>query len=272
MPTFEHEGLNAHYAESGAGDPLMLLHAGGSSGRQWRKAGSHLEADYRLIAPDFICFGETDPWAGPGDLSHDDQAKLVLALIGRLCDGAVHVIGHSYGGATAIRLWLAAPERVRSFVFIEPILPSLLREAGEDALYGEYRAVAEGFMNNAAEGCDAEAWRGFLDARNGAGTWDKLSDETRQRFVAGTRQTVDGFISNLNNATTQEECRSIKVPTSILRGADTSAPERRMTEILHDALPASAYEIIPDAGHMSPLTHPAEVAQLIRQHMARAAA
>jgi hypothetical protein len=51
----------------------------------------------------------------------------------------------SNGGATAVRLALRRPELVRSLVLIEPVIMSLLLEAG-DALFGEYRDMAEGFV------------------------------------------------------------------------------------------------------------------------------
>lgn len=268
MPTFEYDDITAHYTEAGDGDPVVLLHAGGSSGRQWRKMGVHLEADYRLIAPDLLGFGDTVPWTGPGELTHDAQATLVRAVIERLCDGSVHVVGHSYGGATTMRLWLAVPELVRSLVFIEPILTPLLLQAGEDNLFAEYRAVADDFMKRVTEDRKDEAWRVYLDLRNGDGTWEGMSDDARQRFIDRTDRSIDGFRSNLNNPTTLADCQDISVPTLIVRGADTTAPERRVCEILRDEIPDCAYEVIPEAEHMSPLTHPAEVAALVRRHLA----
>jgi len=266
MPTFEYKGKTAHYIESGAGDPVVLLHAGGSSSRQWRKMGTHLERTYRLIAPDLYGFGETDAWSGPGDLTHDAQADLARALIERTCDVPVHIVGHSYGGATAMRLWLTAPELVRSLVFIEPILTPLLPQAGEETLFTEYRTFAETFMQRAEKGRSVDAWRGFLNLRNGDGTWEGLSDEARQRFIDQTAQAVDGFKSNLSNPTTLADCQGVAVPTMVVCGGKTTAPEKRVTEILRDEIPNSVYEVLPDAEHMSPLTHPAEVASLIQRH------
>lgn len=268
MPTLEHNSSNAHYTVSGTGDSVVLLHAGGSSGRQWRKIGAHLEGDYRLIAPDLLGFGDTEPWNGPGELTHDAQAALVRAVIEQVCVGPVHVVGHSYGGATTMRLWLAVPELVRSLVFIEPILTPLLPQAGEDTLFAEYRAVADDFMKRVAENRKDEAWRVYLDLRNGDGTWERMSEDARQRFIDRTDRSIDGFKSNLNNPTTLADCRDISVPTMIVRGADTTAPERRVCEILRDEIPGCVYEVIPEAEHMSPLTHPAEVASVIRRHLA----
>jgi pimeloyl-ACP methyl ester carboxylesterase len=268
MPTLVHEGKAVNYVESGAGDSVVLLHAGGSSGRQWRKVAGSLEADYRLIAPDLFGFGETEPWSGSGDLTHNAQAALVRELIVKVCNCPAHVVGHSYGGATAMRLWLMAPDLVRSLVFIEPILTPLLPQVGEDVLFAEYCAVAEDFLQCVGENRNEDAWRGFLNLRNGDGTWERLSDDAKKRFTKGTDQAVDAFKSNLNNPTTLEDCRGVSVSTTIICGANTTAPERRVTEILRDEIPNSAYEIIPEAEHMSPLTHPVEVAMLIRKHLA----
>jgi pimeloyl-ACP methyl ester carboxylesterase len=93
-----------------------------------------------------------------------------------------------------------------------------------------------------------------------------LSDKARRRFIDQTTQTVDGFKSNLSNPTILADCHSIAPPTLIVCGGNTAVPERRVTEILRDEIPNSVYEILPDAEHMSPLTHLAEVANLIQRH------
>lgn len=266
MPTFEYGGRTGHYIESGAGDPAVLLHAGGSSARQWRKLSILFENNYRLLALDLLGCGGTDPWDGPGELTHDAQAALVRGLIESACDDPVHVVGHSYGGATAMRLYLAAPALVRSLVFIEPIMTPLLTQAGEEALFAEYRAVAEDFIRRVEMGNRDDAWHKYLNLRNGDGFWEGLSDDARQRFIDRTDRSIDGFKSNLSNPTTLADCQGVTVPTMIVCGGKTTAPEKRVTEILRDEIPKSMYEVLPDAGHMSPLTHPAEVANLIQRH------
>jgi lipase len=97
-----------------------------------------LQGQHKIIAPDLIGFGRTGAWPRSGELTHDLQAELVAALIGEEGGGAVDVVGHSYGGAVAVRLALRRPELVRTLVLVEPVLTLLLREAG-DPLFGEYR-------------------------------------------------------------------------------------------------------------------------------------
>ncbi len=267
MVTHQFDGLNVNFVQCGAGPNVILLHAGGSSGAQWRQSAPYLENDYHLIVPDLIGFGDTDPWSGPSEPSHDDQARLVASLIAAECNGSVHIVGHSFGGAIAARLALAKPELFRALVLIEPVLTPLLTLAGREDVFAEYNDLATTFIEDGRAGRDEVAWRGFIDYRNGTGTWDGLSEKARTRFLASTQLTVDTFVSNLADPTTLEDVRTIVAPTLILCGEKTTQPDRVVTEILHEELPNSAYQIISKAEHMSPLTHPEPVAEAIMEHL-----
>jgi pimeloyl-ACP methyl ester carboxylesterase len=61
-----------------------MLHAGGSSGRQWVKSAAILQSRFRVVAPDLWGFGQTDAWQGEASLSHDHQAELVAQVMRQL--------------------------------------------------------------------------------------------------------------------------------------------------------------------------------------------
>lgn len=267
MPSLAHNDRDVHHAESGSGNPVVLLHAGAGSGRQWEKVGSRLPSSYHLLAPDLIGFGDTPAWSEERELTHDDQAAVAVALVEQRAGGPVHVVGHSYGGATAIRLVLTAPQLVRRLVLIEPVVMPLLPQAGEQALFDEYESVARRFIDDADAGRHEAAMSFFIDYRNGEGTWAAASAKTRARLLSVTPQTADAYRSNLNNSTTLADVVGIDAPTLLISGAETTAPERAVTEILAARLPRSRHEVVPGAGHMSPLTHPDEIAQLIDEHL-----
>lgn len=236
-------------AAAGHNAPLVMLHAGGAAGAQWRKVAEALQDRHAVVAPDLLGFGRTPPWPGPGTLTHDLQADLVATLL-RADEGSPHhLVGHSYGGATALRLALREPALVRSLVLIEPVVPTLLRDAG-DPLFAEWHAVAEGFLAHARAGRAAEAWALFLDYRNGAGTWAGMEEKARARFLGQTAPAVEAFVSNLENPTTLAECRRLALPTTIVCGGETTAPDRRVAEVLRDAIPGCRYVTLPGAGHM----------------------
>jgi pimeloyl-ACP methyl ester carboxylesterase len=267
MAKLDIEGRRVSYFECGSGAPVVLLHAGAGSGKQWLKTARLLEARFRVIAPDLWGFGGTDNWSGENELTHDDQAHLVVGVIAQLCKEPVHLVGHSYGGATAVRVILHNRNLVRTAVLIEPILTPLLALAGEENQFREYFDMAQGFLGNVAAGKLDEGWRCFLDYRNGPGTWEALPEAPRERFRAATESTVAAFRSNLSNPTSLKDLEQFSLPTLVMCGEKTTAPDRRVTEILRDHIPQCRYELIPDADHMSPLSHPEFIAEAVERHI-----
>jgi lipase len=268
MPQLSVQGARVSYTEQGSGAAIVLLHAGGSSSRQWLKTARLLEDGFRVIAPDLWGFGGTGMWSGKDPLTHDHQAMLVAAAIDQLAIGPVHLVGHSYGGAVALRLALKQPELVKKLILIEPILMRLLELAGDDRAFREYRDMANAFLSNTNEGKPGEGWRAFIDYRNGPGTWDALPAASRERFLAGTESTAAGFHSNLTNPTSLEDLRRLIPPTLVMCGEKTTPPDRKVTEILRDHIPGCRYVVIPGAEHMSPLSHADFIAQSVRTFIA----
>ncbi|MFM9883218.1 MAG: alpha/beta fold hydrolase [Burkholderiales bacterium] len=244
-----------------------MLHAGASSAKQWNKIATLLETRYRIIAPDLWGFGATSAWSDSRQLAHDDQARLVEAVVDTAVRGPIHVVGHSYGGATAVRYALMRIPHVLSLTLSEPILMNLLKQPPHQHLFAEYYEVATAFLKSATEGVPELGWQRFLDYRNGPGTWAKLSEEAKARFIATTQDAVRGWGSNLDNPTSLTDLRGISVRTLVLRGEKTTLPDRKVTEVIRDAVPDCTYEVIPGAEHMSPLTHPVLVAAAIERNV-----
>jgi pimeloyl-ACP methyl ester carboxylesterase len=268
MPVFTWKGRIVHYLDVGSGEPVILLHPSApSASEQWRKLFPYLESQYRLLAPDLWGYGQTAPWAADAPLMHDNHADLVQALIRRTTDGPVHLVGHSYGGATAVSVAILAPSLVRSLTVIEPLLMPLLHAAGETRVFEAYRRMAEAFIANAQAGHEEEAWRGFMDYWNGAGTWEALSDTARRRVFPLTATAIAAFPGNLENPTTLADLHRLRMPTLVLCGGKTAEPHHRLTDILKREIPQCDYHVISEAGHMSILTHPEQVADAIRDHL-----
>lgn len=271
MPDFEYRGHSVHYEDTGAGVPVVLLHCGGQSGRQWDRIVETLADRCRLIVPDFFGFGATSCWRDGAALSHDDQALLVAAVMRRTVGGRAHIVGHSYGGACAIRLYRYHPELVDSMVVIEPAALNLLDECGEPELHAESLRIAHSFIAQADEGRGEDAWREFIDHYNSPGVWDSASDRAKARLLAQTAGTAAALRSNFSNATTLADCRRIRLPVTVVSGETTTAYNRRVADLIHAEVPDSERIVIDGAGHMSPLTHPEPTVRMIERHLSRAA-
>jgi pimeloyl-ACP methyl ester carboxylesterase len=104
-------GLRVHYAEAGAGEPVLLLHGWPQHHYLWRGLIDRLRDRYRLIAPDLRGFGWTD---APGrGYDCETFAEDQIALLDALGIERVNVIGHDWGGWTTWLLAFAHPDRLR---------------------------------------------------------------------------------------------------------------------------------------------------------------
>lgn len=247
---------------------MILLHAGGSSGAQWRRVCERLADRWRPVTVDFYGHGGTSAWPGPPEgRTHEAEAELVRAVIGHLGGESVGLVGHSYGGGVALRLVIEHRALVRRMVLIEPQCWSMLRHGGESAYWAEVCGQAHHFIAEVEAGRPENAWRGFIDGNNAPGFWDSLSVDARTRLLAMTDALPSAYHANLNHATTPVECQGIDVPTLVLVGARTFPRYRRMTELVARHLPRARLEVLPEVGHMSPVTHPDVVAHAIEQHL-----
>lgn len=103
--------------EPDGGPPVLLLHALGESATTWATFEAQLPR--HSIAVDLRGHG-TSPHAD--DYSFTAMAGDVLHLMDRQGHDTVDLVGHSLGGAVAMHVAIAAPDRVRRMV-VEDIAP-----------------------------------------------------------------------------------------------------------------------------------------------------
>lgn len=264
--TLDVDGTTVHCRETGSGTPVLLLHGGGSSGAQWRRVGEILSHRYRVITMDHFGHGGTGPWPDTlASRTHDADAKLVRAVMTHVGE-SVHLVGHSYGGGIALRLALMDDTGIRSLTLIEPAAMSLLWHGGERTVYDQITEMSNEFIAGARAGRIEEVWQAFIDGNNGPGKWQSIDEKSRNKLFALTDAVASCFHANLNHTTTPDECRSIILPTLAVYGGATPHRFRRMTEMIAEEVPGCQLEVLPGASHMSPLTHPEELAAAFNDH------
>lgn len=268
MPIFKHNGASVHYGDEGSGDILVLMHAAGSSGAQWRGMLPLLTDRYRVITPDLYGHGRTDFWPDPDTLRHEDHAALLNAVLNEVGATTVDMVGHSYGGATVLRAMLQNPDLVRRLVIIEPMLLNLLVDAGEKDVLANLHVMSKGFLRDLEAHGPEVAWKGFLDFRNGAGSWDRYPQKVRDNFLHRTQGQVANLKSNMKNQTPVAELATIMTPTLAIKTGQATGFDGRMVEIVAEAMPNCTLVTLEDTAHMVPLTHPELVAEVVLRHMA----
>lgn len=123
MPIVSLNGQNIYCDVTGSGDPLLLLHGLGSSGRDWEEQVPAFSTRYQVITPDLIGFGRSSKLTQACGIP--EFAGQVFALLEYLQIDRCHVLGFSMGGAVAFQMATDFPERIRSLIILNS-LPSFL--------------------------------------------------------------------------------------------------------------------------------------------------
>ena len=249
---------------SGQGTPVVFLHSGPGSAADWRGVFEQFATGYRLVAVNGFGQGQTSDWPA-GDVQVDQYVEMVSGLVGELSE-PVHLVGHSYGGAVALRMVSTSPGLVRSLAVVEPQAYPLLSD-GDPQLFAEVTEVADTFARAVDEGRIEDAWRGFIDHYNGAGSWRALPEAAQQRMLQISEVAVRSWTALFTNPITKGDLTQVGVPTLVIQGGRTTAPERRLCEIVTDEVPGARQVVVEGAGHMVPLTHPVAVAQALEVHL-----
>lgn len=248
-------GYRFAYSDEGSGPPVVLVHSSGMTAQQWRKLRALLPSSLRVVVPDLIGYGGSDPIRAEPFVAADEVAGLaaVIDAVGE----PVHLVGHSYSGFLCLML-AQSGVALRSLTLCEPVLYGALWASGDP----EGRADLGGmmadptFLDPAYGGGDA--WlRGFVDYWNGPGAWERLPEPGRA-FMRSVGRKVFYEVSAVSDPalTDFERWRGIgsRQPTLLIQGERTNPGARRVVETLAPLLPAPV-AVIPGAGHNAPLTH-----------------
>ncbi len=268
MPKIAVNGTQVSYTRAGSGAPMILLHSSASSKEQWDAVRHRLQDRFEVLAADLHGYGGAGDWRGPGQLTLSDEAALVAALMDR-CGEPVHLVGHSYGGAVALRVALERPHQLCSLMLIEPVAFHLLRDSGpvEAELFREIADIATGVARSAADGSYDDGMAHFIDFWNGAGTWARVRPETRATLGRHAATVAKDFRATMNEQSLPAAYGWINTPTQILCGARSPLVAYAIADRLDSVLPNARLDIVAEAGHMMPTSHPEAVIAAITRHL-----
>ena len=241
---------------------VVLLHSSASSARQWDRLAETLKPRFHVRAIEFHGHGEQPTWPANAALTLADEAALAIPALEEA--GGAHVVGHSYGGAVALKLATMRPRLVRSLVVYEPVLfrwvlDGVARQSPVHAIAG----VAESIRKMLATGDTNSAARVFIDFWSGAGAWDSLPPGKQASIAPRMHAVAQHFHALLNEPLQLAEVRRLNLPMMLVSGSRTPDITRRIAEVLRTALPTEAHEVIEAAGHMGPITHSADFNQRV---------
>ena len=265
MPSFQHFSSTIHYREDGQGIPVVALHSSASSSKQWDSLTGYLSGRFRVICPDLPGYGKSDALDGSPRLA---DIVDVLSSLFRKLDQPAHLVGHSFGGAVALKAAQMLPDKILSLTVIEPASFHLLRDDRIAAPYlTEIEAVEQSMAGHITAGDQSEAMACFIDFWNGEGAWGRTSAGLRQKLAILSSQVMSDFQAIFAEDTGLADLASVTCPVLVMAGEHSPNLTSHLAMRIAETLRFARFTEIIDAGHMAPLTDPHEVDPMIAAHL-----
>jgi lipase len=245
--------------ERGSGTAAVFLHSGVGSAGEWREVFSLWPEGYRLIAVDAYRDGDGPGAAGQRTL--DDYADQVHAVVNHVGE-PVHLIGFSWGGTTGLHMAVTTPEVLASLTVVEPEAYSLLRAEHPQA-FAEIADLRDRCREHIRADRWYEAFEEFVDFYNGPGSFARWPTDRREAFLDDQRARGDLWDVLFDAPLTGEALTTVTVPVHVVEGSATSAVDHAICEVVLRHVPQVEHSVIEGAGHMMPLTHPAELTRTL---------
>ena len=254
---------------------VILLHSSASSSRQWQALGETLAPRFDVRAVDLHGHGAQPAFRGHTAMTLADDAALAVPLLAA-CGGA-HVVGHSYGGAVALKLAAMEPRLVHSVTVFEPVLFRwLVDDPDLHAAAADVLGLAGALRRHLARNATHDAAERFIDFWSGEGAFAAMPQPARETIAARMPVVRAHFEALLREPMTPAGVRRLPMPMLFLRGAETVPATRCIANVLRAALPDAEHDVLAGRGHLGPMT-PAQkvnrrIAQFLRADVAVGAA
>ena len=245
------------YTLKGSGFPVVMLHSSMSNKEQWHKLSSLLTENFQVLAIDLIGYGESEYPEDPDSFSLKDETRRVQSIISQaINEQPFHLIGHSYGGATALRLTYEAELIIKSLSIFEPVAFHLLVK-GDPALL-QVTDIVQNIDNQLQQGDLPAATKLFVDFWSGDGTFDDISEEKQVFLERYIRKVALDFQALINEPLTLQDYQTITLPVCMITSPHSPLPTRQIVDNLRMTLPNMELHHTA-GGHMAPIGNAREV-------------
>jgi lipase len=205
-----------HVHRYGPPGPIQVLaiHGLTGHGQRWQTLATRHLTEFAVAAPDLLGHGRSS-WAAPWTI--DANAAALAALL----DAPTVVVGHSFGGAVALKLAESLPDLVSELVLLDPAVGldgGWMRDIADDML-------ASPDYTDRAEARAEKAYGSWADVD--AAELDRELDEHLVDLPngrAGWRISIPAMMSYWSELARPIALPSSTIPTTLVRAARTDPP------------------------------------------------
>jgi pimeloyl-ACP methyl ester carboxylesterase len=255
---------NIDYGESGQGPTIVLVPGSCSTGAAWRPIISRWQSRFRCVTTSLLGYGGTAERRTVVDSDIRHQAEILESVILRAAC-PVHLVGHSFGGLSALAVALRNKVPLLSLAILEAPAPEILRQMGEYTHYRALREMTDIYFSLFQAG-DRNAIEQMIDFYGGAGTFAGWPPRVRDYAIETTGANIRDWASAYRWQLRRASLAKIDIPTVVLWGENSHPAIRRTNQLLAQCTKASTITI-GGAAHFMISTHADEVAWVLARHV-----
>ena len=258
--------INLHVACQGSGPTIIMLHGFPEFWYSWQKVMNELSSDFRLIVPDQRGYNLTDKPDNIADYVIDSLVTDIGALIHRVSNESIVILGHDWGGPVAWETAHVFEDEVRLMISANGPHPTVLSNLlAQDSEQQEASSYMSFFSSTGSENIlmanDFSMLASFFD---GILTANELE---AYKVAWGQENAIWGGLNWYRAASfdTSDVPITINVPTLVLWGLDDTALLPQNLDGLDQYV--SDLEIVPYEGVSHWIEHevPVDISQDIRR-------
>lgn len=237
--------LKISYKTAGEGKPLLILHGWGSKKEKWHEAEKILSKNgFKVIIPDLPGFGQSS--APLRAWSLDDYCDFIEEFVKSLNLGSFYLLGHSFGGALAVKCSLRFPEKIEK-MFLVAAACFRSKTIKKDALR-DVSKVVKVFSFIPFYSLFRRAFYKFFVKSDYLG----LEGTMKQTYL------------KVINEDLSDDLPLVRVPCLIIWGNEDDVTPIKQAYLINKKISNSEIKIIPNAGHDLEWKMPKELSQLIK--------
>lgn len=240
-------GNQDNHHENDKTTPVVFVHGVGLRAESWYQQVSAFDDRYRCYVIDMPGHGESDLLPNPA-LTLEDFAAALNTFIQNVVGEPAIIVGHSLGAMTALQTAVSYPKMVRGVAAFNAIYnrpdnaaqdvqtraESLLNDLDQNVTD---KPIARWFDGNPQYDNEAELCRSWLNNGNRLGYAQAYQMFAHLRGIPA------------------EELKTITVPALLLTGELDINSSAKMSLTMAEILPNANAVIVPEARHMTQMTH-----------------
>jgi len=233
----------------GDGEPLLLIHGWGMSGRIWEVIEADLSKYYKLYIVDLPGMGKSEEVQDYSITNLVDQLYIKLPK-------KISIMGWSLGGIIALKYYENYPRNVTK-LFLISSTPCFINKKNWNL--GIDESILNKFYNQLVEGWSKALNQFFMLQLIGSNNRKEIMKGLHATFITKTPPKIKSLkaaLEILKNTDLTKTIRNIKVPTIIIAGDSDRLTPKEASLFMQSKIKNSRLKVFKNAGHIPFLSHP----------------